>query len=204
MSLETYKIKPNETIIDSDWITPSNHLTREKAVEVQNRIHWLTSNYLEKLVSANWKNLYIDRNDNRFWELTVSHGYMHGGGLPLLRCIDKETALSEYGFSLAQSGKKIEAYKIKSNETIIDSNWTNPSNHLTKEKASEIKNRIDWLINNYLEKLAAIDWTVLYIDRNDNRFWELTYPKSYMHGGIPLLLKNIDEETALSKYGFSL
>ena len=98
----------------------------------------------------------------------------------------------------------LEAYKIKSNETIIDSDWMNPSNHLTKEKASEVQRRINWLTANYLERLVAISWGVLYIDRNDNRFWELTYPKSYMEGGIPLLLKNIDKDTALSKYGFSL
>ncbi len=30
-----------------------------------------------------------------------------------------------------------------------------------------------------------VDGRILYIDNDDNRYWELTYPKVYMHGGGP-------------------
>jgi hypothetical protein len=97
----------------------------------------------------------------------------------------------------------LERYKIKSNEIIIDSDWTIMSNHLTREDAFEVQKRIYWLQTNYLEKLLSINggWEILYIDPHDNRFWELTYPKSDMHGGGPPLLKNIDKGTVFSKYG---
>lgn len=96
-----------------------------------------------------------------------------------------------------------EKYQIKSNETIIDSDWTKLSNHLTREDAFEIQKRIYWLQTNYLKKLLSISngWEILYIDPHDNRFWELTYPKSDMQGGGPPLLKNININMALSKYG---
>ena len=95
----------------------------------------------------------------------------------------------------------IEIYQIKSNETIIDSDWTKPSNHLTRDDAFEVQKRIYWLKTNYLEKLIDKGWEILYIDRNDNRFWELTYPKNEMHGGGPPLLKNIDKDMVILKFG---
>ena len=97
MSLEVYKIKSNETIIDSDWTKLPNHLTREKAFEVQKRIYWLKTNYLKKLVDKGWEVLYIDTDDNRFWELTYPNGEIHGGGAPLLKNINKDIVLSKYG-----------------------------------------------------------------------------------------------------------
>jgi hypothetical protein len=90
--------------------------------------------------------------------------------------------------------------KIKISETVIDSDWTNDSNHLTSEEARIVNERINWLINNYLMKVKDNGWEVLYQDPDDHRFWELTYPKGEMHGGGYPILSNITEKDATDKY----
>lgn len=45
---EKYAIKQNETIIDSDWKNPNNHLNQEEAFNISERIYWLTTHYLKK------------------------------------------------------------------------------------------------------------------------------------------------------------
>jgi hypothetical protein len=65
-----------------------------------------------------------------------------------------------------------------------------------------ITQQIEWLISNHLKKIAIdkMGWEVLYIDPDDNRFWELTYPQSEMQGGGPPALINISKEEAEAKY----
>jgi hypothetical protein len=69
----------------------------------------------------------------------------------------------------------------------------------------EVALRIDWLIHNYLKKLASdtTGWYVLYEDPNDKRFWELTYPHSELQGGGPPSLKQISIEEARQKYSLN-
>jgi len=63
--------------------------------------------------------------------------------------------------------------------------------------------RINHLISEVLKELGrdASGWDVLYVDPNDGRYWELTYPKSHMHGGGPPRLTCLSLEQAKVKYG---
>ncbi len=65
--------------------------------------------------------------------------------------------------------------------------------------------RIEWLIKHALRKLAvdSIGWETLYVDPNDGRLWEHTYPQSHMHGGGPPALLCIAEDRAKGKYDFA-
>ena len=63
--------------------------------------------------------------------------------------------------------------------------------------------RIDWLVNDYFSKVAdSIDgWSTLYRDPSDDRYWELSYPESGLHGGGPPRLAVIDANDATLRYG---
>lgn len=69
-------------------------------------------------------------------------------------------------------------------------------------KKDEIALRIEWLISNCLQKIATDEtgWSTLYLNPNDNEFWELTYPKSEMYGGGPPALILITKDEAKAKY----
>ena len=62
--------------------------------------------------------------------------------------------------------------------------------------------RIEFLISEHLEIIGKDDsgWDTLYLDPNDGRYWEHTYPKSHMHGGGTPALIHISEEEAKKKY----
>jgi len=68
--------------------------------------------------------------------------------------------------------------------------------------ADEQSQRITWLVNNYLVKIASdgINWTILYQDPEDKRYWELIFPNSELQGGGPPSLIEISKEVALTKY----
>lgn len=61
--------------------------------------------------------------------------------------------------------------------------------------------RIEWLVNNYLQKVDTADggWTKNYQDPEDGRYWQHTYPKGYMHGGGPPMLECITPVTKAYK-----
>ena len=69
--------------------------------------------------------------------------------------------------------------------------------------ADEAAVRIKRLIAEHLILVArdASGWDVLYRDPDDGRYWELTYPKSGMHGGGPPMLVCLDTERSRAKYG---
>lgn len=45
--------------------------------------------------------------------------------------------------------------------------------------------RIQWLMGYYLEQIFVDgdNWTALYKNPDDGRYWELSYPQSHMQGG---------------------
>ena len=94
------KIKPNETIIDSDWTIESNKIAHEESIQIRERIYQLTHFYLENITKPDWDTLYRDPADHRLWELTYPKGEMHGGGYPRLSYISNEEAASKYGITL--------------------------------------------------------------------------------------------------------
>lgn len=62
--------------------------------------------------------------------------------------------------------------------------------------------RIHWLTTKVL-KMICVDgnsWSALYRDMNDGRFWELTYPKSHMHGGGPPSLCYITDSDVMRRW----
>ena len=62
--------------------------------------------------------------------------------------------------------------------------------------------RIDWLTTQKLERIAndSSGWDTLYRDPRDGRLWELTYPRSEMHGGGPRRLHVLSRDEAAAKY----
>jgi hypothetical protein len=71
-------------------------------------------------------------------------------------------------------------------------------------RADDTYRRIDWLVKEVLEELAASPewdaWEVLYRDPSDGRYWERTYPEGNMQGGGPPRLRCISLEEARAKY----
>ena len=65
--------------------------------------------------------------------------------------------------------------------------------------------RIEQLLAGVLQRLGASadsgGWDTLYRDPADGRFWEHTYPRSYMHGGGPPKLATIPRDEAIRRYG---
>ena len=88
----------------------------------------------------------------------------------------------------------------RSDETIILGAWIDKGGSI---EGDDVCNRIEVLISEYLRKVGAAmdDWSTLYIDLSDGRYWELTYPKSELHGSGPPMLSVIDKVEANRKYG---
>ena len=93
---------------------------------------------------------------------------------------------------------------LEPSETDLVGKWINDR---AKVVGDAVTDRIEWLTSKVLEKIGPSEesggWDVLYRDRDDGRYWELTYPKSHMHGGGPPRLWNIAEEEAQRKYKLS-
>lgn len=62
--------------------------------------------------------------------------------------------------------------------------------------------RVQTLTQDYLEKIGKdwSGWETLYLDPNDGRYWERTYPHGEMHGGGPPALIKLSEAEARIKY----
>jgi hypothetical protein len=67
-------------------------------------------------------------------------------------------------------------------------------------KKDKIGERIDFLITHYLSKISSANWTVLYQDPKDKRYWELDYPQGHLHGGGSAALKVLTQQEASDKY----
>ncbi|MFV0553131.1 MAG: Imm27 family immunity protein [Mangrovibacterium sp.] len=86
-------IKKNETLLMSKWIFNGVDVELD---DVGRRIEWLISNCLKEISidATGWNRLYLDLNDNRYWELIYLDGEQQGGGAPTLRCLSaNETTL---------------------------------------------------------------------------------------------------------------
>ena len=61
--------------------------------------------------------------------------------------------------------------------------------------------RIEELAARHLQELDRdpTGWDRLFVDPDDGRYWELTYPESELHGGGPPLLRNLQESEARAK-----
>ena len=79
---------------------------------------------------------------------------------------------------------------IENQEIALRGSWKFDGKKVLKDSVCE---RIEYLISNYLKKVASDSsgWNTLYQDPQDNRYWELIYPNSELHGGGPPSLINL-------------
>ena len=93
--------------------------------------------------------------------------------------------------------------KLSHDETELIGEWLFDGDNV---EGDDNCSRIKWLTENILEKVAYSReygaWETLYVDKEDGRYWAMTYPKSHMHGGGPPALKCISVNDAHKKYDF--
>ena len=89
--------------------------------------------------------------------------------------------------------------KLNKSENKLIGQWLFENGKMLKDPVSE---RIEWLINHHLKKIISANggWDILYRDPEDERYWELSYPQSELHGGGPPCLTNFTKEAAIEKY----
>ncbi|WP_052417196.1 Imm27 family immunity protein [Cellvibrio mixtus] len=89
--------------------------------------------------------------------------------------------------------------KLKNTENFLEGAWVLENGKIVEDSVSK---RIQLLITAFLKKVAVSDdgWDTLYIDTDDSRYWELTYPESNLQGGGAPALKNIAYDEAEKKY----
>jgi len=90
--------------------------------------------------------------------------------------------------------------KLQRNETLLVGDGELVEKRV---RTNSTEDRIEWLIANSLERVASTGsgWEILYQDRADDRYWELTFPRSEMQGGGPRTLRCIERSEAENKYG---
>jgi len=90
--------------------------------------------------------------------------------------------------------------RIPPEEEEIVGGWTNVQGCVEADRNCH---RIEALTTNLLREVAgdSSGWSTLYVDPDDGRFWELTYPNSEMHGGGPPHLKCLSGMEVRKKYG---
>ena len=81
--------------------------------------------------------------------------------------------------------------KLLPDESLLESVWTFQDGHL---RDSGIAKRIDFLIKYHLIEIEKYNtgWVRLFVDPADDRYWELDYPQSELHGGGPPRLRVVD------------
>lgn len=88
---------------------------------------------------------------------------------------------------------------LGANETSLVGKWAMKDGRIV---ADDICERISALTASYLTKVADGNWTVLYQDPLDKRYWELSYPLGELQGGGPPALTNIHETEVRDRYVF--
>ena len=103
------------------------------------------------------------------------------------------------GRSRHKGGRTMSRRKISGDELEICGKWVVNQG---KVEGDENCHRIETLIVDHLRAIGSdwSGWNRLYQDPDDDRYWELTYPESELHGGGPPCLACISEEEARQKY----
>jgi Immunity protein 27 len=91
-------------------------------------------------------------------------------------------------------------FALKPTETVLEGQWQVVGGKTT---ADDVALRIDRLVAAHLLMVAAKadGWSKLFRGPADGRLWEITYPKSEMHGGGPARLEVLSQEAARARYG---
>jgi hypothetical protein len=92
---------------------------------------------------------------------------------------------------------------IGPDEVEIIGSWVMVNGRLTEDDAAR---RITSLVETELKHIATTQdgWEKLYLDPQDGRFWELTYPRGEMQGGGPQALLLARPQKVQEKYGVSI
>ena len=93
MELKT-ELDIEETSLVGSWKMENGKVVAD---EVCQRIEKLMANYLRKVAEGNWKTLYQDPKDNRYWLLNYPHSDWHGGGPPRLEMITQTEVTEKFG-----------------------------------------------------------------------------------------------------------
>ena len=72
--------------------------------------------------------------------------------------------------------------------------------------ADEVSKLIQRELKDHLAQLGTDEtgWNLLYRDRRDGRYWEMTYPQSSLHGGGPPALRLLAMDEVKSRFGHLL
>ena len=75
-----------------------------------------------------------------------------------------------------------------------------------KTVADEYEEQINLLISTKLVLVASREggWTHLYVNPDDNSYWESTYPHSEMHGGGPKTLTEVSIDDIRALYDLNV
>lgn len=89
--------------------------------------------------------------------------------------------------------------KITRDEREIHGKWIMKQGEI---QADDNCRRIETLLAEHLHLIGsdATGWNHLYLDPNDGRYWELTYPESELHGGGPPMLQCLTDKEVREKY----
>lgn|SRR5690606_30008759 len=89
--------------------------------------------------------------------------------------------------------------KPNSKESALVGNWIEKDGSVVQDSVCE---QIQWLTDSYFKQIAVDgnNWSALYKNPDDGSYWELTYPKSHMHGGGPPTLQRISKDEAYYRY----
>jgi hypothetical protein len=89
--------------------------------------------------------------------------------------------------------------KLGKDETLLKSESFFKDGKFT---VNDVPARIDYLTENVLKEIAVNndEWTRLYLDESDGRYWELFYGEANWKDIGPPSLRNISEEEAKEKY----
>ena len=85
-------------------------------------------------------------------------------------------------------------------ETELTGSWIREAGKFVPDDTAK---RITILLRNWFNPVAEAGggWERLLRDPSDGRLWELTFPKSGMHGGGPPALRVVSADVARAKYG---
>ena len=87
------ELEANETLLVGQWIFHDGRMSADDACA---RIERLTHGVLDQVAVGNWKILFRDPRDGRFWEKTYPQSELRGGGPPTLTQIPEERARTDY------------------------------------------------------------------------------------------------------------
>ena len=80
--------------------------------------------------------------------------------------------------------------KIKSTENKISGSWNFSDGKMIEDENCR---RIKFLTSEVLNEIAEDEsgWWTLYVNKEDNSYWELTFPQNETHGGGPPELSRV-------------